>query len=550
METNNAKSAFTHGALLTDTIAQWVKNKMVAGPFDEPPLANFRVNPLMAVQQKTKVRPILNLSAPKKFSFNDAVDESHVRKLEMSSASLFAKALRKAGKGAIMAKYDICDAYKQIAGHPSQWAAFGFRWLGKYFYDITTVFGSKSAPANFDMVPETIVNIVIALTGVPRSIVHRQLDDVPLVSPSSTNFVQIFAEKYVEVCEKVGLPLAVECALREKSFGPGTTGTVLGIDFDSVAMTWKLPTSKVSALMDIIDQFLAARTCGLKDVQRLHGKLSDFSQMCEFMKGYRFQLSKLLGSFDNCEFARRLVPRFLVEDLHVWKKCVLAAKNGLPISLPPLGPPISAVKFISDAAGAAYSWSDGVCQNLTVPGDRGVASVGFDGENLFFAGGLKWNPALMTRLRDSKNRLWGSKSSALECIGLLLPFVTRPDLVKNKFVILFVDNISLIYALEKKYCKNDEETSILVRCLHMLEAFLEAKVFVEHVKRMLTGMAVLVDHLSRESTTTCSDCARIAAVPWLSPGGALASWMEKPCLDWNLPVKILKDVENLLKNKS
>ena len=36
METNNAKSAFTHGALLTDTIAQWVKNKMVAGPFDEP----------------------------------------------------------------------------------------------------------------------------------------------------------------------------------------------------------------------------------------------------------------------------------------------------------------------------------------------------------------------------------------------------------------------------------------------------------------------------------------------------------------------------------
>ena len=183
METNNAKSAFTHGALLTDTIAQWVKNKMVAGPFDEPPLANFRVNPLMAVQQKTKVRPILNLSAPKKFSFNDAVDESHVRKLEMSSASLFAKALRKAGKGAIMAKYDICDAYKQIAGHPSQWAAFGFRWLGKYFYDITTVFGSKSAPANFDMVLKTIVNIVITLTGVPRSIVHRQLDDVPLVSP-------------------------------------------------------------------------------------------------------------------------------------------------------------------------------------------------------------------------------------------------------------------------------------------------------------------------------------------------------------------------------
>ena len=41
METNNAKSAFTHGALLTDTIAQWVKNKMVAGPFDEHPFSEF-----------------------------------------------------------------------------------------------------------------------------------------------------------------------------------------------------------------------------------------------------------------------------------------------------------------------------------------------------------------------------------------------------------------------------------------------------------------------------------------------------------------------------
>ena len=90
IESKNASSAFFHGILLTDTIAQWVKNKMVAGPFDKAPLENFRVNPLMEVQQKNKVRPILNLSAPKHFSFNDAVDENRIRKLEMSSASLFA----------------------------------------------------------------------------------------------------------------------------------------------------------------------------------------------------------------------------------------------------------------------------------------------------------------------------------------------------------------------------------------------------------------------------------------------------------------------------
>ena len=154
--------------------------------------------------------------------------------------------------------------------------------------------------------------------------------------------------------------------------------------------------------------------------------------MSEFMKGIRFQLSKLLGSFESCENARPLVPSFLKTDLHIWKKTVLAAKVVMPIGLPPMGPPITAVRFMSDAAGAAYSWADGRCTNLTEPGDRGVASVGFAGENLFFVGGLKWTFALMTKLRDSRGRLWGSKSSTLECFGLLIPFVTRPDLLRKQ----------------------------------------------------------------------------------------------------------------------
>ena len=182
------------------------------------------------------------------------------------------------------------------------------------------------------------MNIVCTLTRVPCEIVYRQLDDVPVISPASTSYAKIFVEKYVEVCEMVGLPLAVDCPLREKSFRIGTTGTVLGIEFDSITLTWKLPIAKVTGLVSIIDSFLVARTCSLKDVQRLHGKLSDYSQMCDFMKGFRFQLSKLLGSFENCEKTRRLVPKFLVEDLHIWKKSILAAKDGLPIGLPPSDP--------------------------------------------------------------------------------------------------------------------------------------------------------------------------------------------------------------------
>ena len=44
-------------------------------------------------------------------------------------------------------------------------------------------------------------------------------------------------------------------------------------------------------------------------------------------------------------------------DLCIWKKGILATRNGMPIGLPPMGPPITAVKFMSDAAGAANSWT-------------------------------------------------------------------------------------------------------------------------------------------------------------------------------------------------
>jgi len=51
------------------------------------------------------------------------------------------------------------------------------------------------------------------------------------------------------------------------------------------------------------------------------------------------------------------------------------AREGIPLrnicGEPPLFP---------DAAGAAFQWDNGDCKNVTVVGDRGVASVGYHTE--------------------------------------------------------------------------------------------------------------------------------------------------------------------------
>ena len=129
IKVKNAKSALENGTHMTDAICGWVKKKFVAGPYGKAPLRAFRVNPLMAVVQKTKVRPIMNLSAPKGQSFNDAVDEFSLEKLKMSSPKLFSEMIKKCGEGAVIAKSDIKDAYKLIPNAVEQWRLYGFEWL-------------------------------------------------------------------------------------------------------------------------------------------------------------------------------------------------------------------------------------------------------------------------------------------------------------------------------------------------------------------------------------------------------------------------------------
>jgi hypothetical protein len=54
------------------TLASWVKKGYVAGPFPASPVPNFRSNAMLAIEQKGKIRIVMDLSSPKGASFNDA----------------------------------------------------------------------------------------------------------------------------------------------------------------------------------------------------------------------------------------------------------------------------------------------------------------------------------------------------------------------------------------------------------------------------------------------------------------------------------------------
>ena len=173
----NSKATLKHGREVTDTVVYWLKNGYVAGPFNQPPLPKFRVNPIMAVVQEGKVRPVLDVSSPSGFSFNDNVDKAKMEKVKMSSARNFGYTVRKCGAGALMSKFDLEAAYKQVPAPLSELRLQVFCWLNKFFVELDQIFGAISAVANFDQLNHTHVDLAIVFSEVRRELVHRHLDE-------------------------------------------------------------------------------------------------------------------------------------------------------------------------------------------------------------------------------------------------------------------------------------------------------------------------------------------------------------------------------------
>ena len=278
----NSSSTTKHGREVSDNIATWVKNNYAAGPFRTPPLSEFRVNPLLAVVQPGKIRPVLDVSRPEGKSYNCNVDENKMEKIKMTSAKIFGNKLLEAGENAIFSKSDLVAAYKQVPCKLSDLKNQGFCWLGRYFVETRQVFGAKTSVANFDNVGETLQVIALAKTGLHRNTSIRQLDDLVIVAPFSKNWCQMLTKEYKILCKNVGVELAENCEKCEKAFENKQRGKVLGVLFDSTDLTWALPEEKIEKCLKKIKEILESATVSLKNYQKTMGRINDICQMCPF----------------------------------------------------------------------------------------------------------------------------------------------------------------------------------------------------------------------------------------------------------------------------
>ena len=169
------------------------------------------------------------------------------------------------GKGSLLAKMDIEEAYRIVPIHPDDKHLLGIHWDGQIYIDATLPFGLPSAPLIFTALADGL-QWVLQERG--NSYVAHYLDDFITLGPPSSNQCSVNQRIILDSCRELGIPLAAH-----KSVGPTTCLVFLGIVIDTITMELRLPQEKLSKLKDLLSEWQFKKVCSREKLESLLGHL-------------------------------------------------------------------------------------------------------------------------------------------------------------------------------------------------------------------------------------------------------------------------------------
>ena len=276
----NAPSSQENCAVVDAYLKEQIAKGYIAGPFSPRDCSAVLTSSMAVIPKKTpgKWRVIVNLSRPDGRSVNDHLrrESTHVA---YSSVDDTAHLMYSLGRGALMAKLDIREAYRIVPIHPDDRRFLGVTWRDHVYVDCQLPFGLASAPAIFSALGEAL-EWILRQRGV-RGIVHY-IDDFLLLGAPASPECQRALLTTLSTCRELGVPIA-----EEKTEGPSTTMTFLGIQLDSQAMCTALPADKLLRLRSMIDAIHKAKV--VRDAHQLDslvGHLVHASTVCPLGKAF------------------------------------------------------------------------------------------------------------------------------------------------------------------------------------------------------------------------------------------------------------------------
>ncbi|KAF5393592.1 hypothetical protein D9757_000002 [Collybiopsis confluens] len=297
----------------------------------------------------SKLRLINHLSWPHDSSVNDGIADSEAS----IGYDMFEKAVRDliaSGRGSLLAKLDLKDAFRHIPLRAADWHLFGISWGCKFYYSLVLTFGLKNAPYIFNLFAEALHWII--QRHIPANLRHY-LDDFLLIF--SPDFDPSRANAAIEWVMSLGAELGLNFQL-SKTVWPTRVIEFLGLILDSSRMEARLPEFKLETLRSLLDTWASKSTCTLLDAQQLSGYLQFCSQVIPHSRIFLRRLFNFEAKFSS-PFSRRRIPSGVHSDL-AWWRVFSVHWNGVRILSPSASVSVwtdaSGVKGIGGVIGNAW----------------------------------------------------------------------------------------------------------------------------------------------------------------------------------------------------
>lgn len=399
-----------------------------------------------------KWRLIVDLSSPEGASVNDGVSKD-MCSLSYTSVDIIAEKVVSLGQGTLLGKMDIKQAYRMVPVHPDDRFLLGMKWQGAVYVDKVLPFGLRSAPLIFTAVADAL-QWMMECNGV--TYVDHYIDDYITVGRPNSDECARNLRSMHETCSKSGVPVE-----EDKSEGPSTVLTFLGIEIDTIRMALRLPDDKLKQLQQILAQWRGKKACRKKELQSIIGSLS---HACKVVRPGRTFIRRLI---DLLSVAKR--PHHHIRLGHEarsdieWWHCYATKWNGVSM-LQSQSRENPDIVMTSDASG---SWGCGA----------------FCGRRWFQ---LEWS---------------GFLESAHITIKELVPIVLGAAVWGRDWCGLSVralcDNAAVVSIIN---WGNSQEREVmhLMRCLAFIQAKCRFSLFASHIKGSNNDLA---DALSRDNKT-------------------------------------------------
>ena len=397
----NNRSALSNKEAVSTAILKEVNRGHTLGPFTAPPFDPFHCSPLGSVPKRDgSYRLILDLSSPTGLSINDGIP-SELFTVKYSSFDDAVSIVRDLGPGCFMAKIDIKHAFRLCPVNPKDWPLLGYKWLGKYFFDVRLPFGSRSSPFIFNTFADALAWILIHKFGI-TCLIHY-LDDF-FVCANSYEVCLAKVKVILRVFVYLGVPIA-----EDKLEGPSQSLVFLGIHINSVSSLVSLSEDKTISLRASLKGWLSKKKCVKSELLSLIGSLS-FA--CKVIKPGRVFLRRLIDLSMSVSHLHHHIDlnSSVRSDISMWS-VLLEGWNGVSLMQKPLlsGPEL---KFFTDAS--------------------------FSGFGAFFDG--RWFSSPWPRVIDSAN------IAVLELFAVFASIVTWGDVLANRQILIFSDNDAIVQA--------------------------------------------------------------------------------------------------------